>query len=358
MKAILDRNRNRNQYALYQALLLSAALLVPVVLTHAAQYDDLYTVVVPADGRAEEPLEVAKERALAELFVRLTGRRGVAGDPAVGPLLESADRFVEQWGYQTATDIVITFDGVAVEAELRRLNLPLWGSERPLTLLWVAYDSGNGQRRLLGAAPEEGESRRDGLAWLRKTIEDTAAERGIPTVLPSVQGSAAADLSVADVWDGQNDQIEAVSRRYGADAILVGRIRASGGANAARWSLLTGDEFRERRGTIRDGIDWLADIYAGQYAVTGSAQRRRVLVTEVGSFDDYARVMAFMEKLSLIESLAVDEVSDDTVLLSMRIRGDGQVLRRALTLGNVLRPVPPPSAMGIDVADAYFRVAR
>lgn len=357
MKHILHRNFDRYRRA-WVVLLLPLALLIPDGSSYAARFNDLYTVVVPADVEAEDPLAVATERALGELFVRLTGQRGVGGDPSVYPILESADQFVEQWGYQTAEEIVVTFDGNAVETELRRLNLPIWGTERPLTLLWVVYDAGNGRRQLLGVQPEETEDRPDPLAWLRQAIEDTAAERGIPTLLPLLDGEDSEALSVADVWGGFNDQIEAASRRYGADAILIGRIRASGGANAARWSLLTGDDFRERRGTVRDGIDWLADVYAKQYAVTGGVQRRRVLVSEVNSFDDYARVMAFMEQLSLVESLAVEEVSDDTVLLSMNIRGDALVLQRALTLGSVLRPVPPPFTSAVNVADAYFRVAR
>ena len=355
MQDIVHRNIGPHGRALL-ALLAALGLVVAAASSDAARFEGLYTVVVPADNEAEDPLAVATERALGELFVRMTGQRGVGSDPAVFPILEAADRFVEQWGYQTAEDIVVTFDGEAVEAELRRLNFPIWGTERPQTLLWVAYDSGNGQRRLLGAQPDDPDQS-DPLAWLREIIEATAAERGIPTQLPLLDAQETAAITPADVWGGFNDRIEAASRRYAADAILVGRIRSSGGAYAARWSLLTGDDFRERRGTIRDGIDWLADIYANQYAVTGSAQRRRVLVTEVNSFDDYARVMAFMEQLSLIESLAVEEVADDTVLLSMNIRGDSVVLRRALTLGNVLRPVPPPFNAAANIADAYFRVA-
>ncbi|MEE8305776.1 MAG: DUF2066 domain-containing protein [Gammaproteobacteria bacterium] len=358
MKDIVHRNFDQYGRSLL-VLLLPVVLLVGPVSSHGARFEDLYTVVVPADTEAENPLEVATERALGELFVRITGQRSVGGDPAVYPILEAADRFVEQWGYQTAEDIVVTFDGVAVEAELRRLNLPIWGTERPLTMVWIAYDPGNGRRQLLGAQPDESEDVPDPLAWLREMVEVTAAERGIPTVLPLLDAEDSAALAVADVWGGFTDRIEAASRRYGADAVLLGRVRSSGGANAARWSLLTGEDFRERRGTVRDGIDWLADTYARQYAVTGSASRRRVLVSEVNNFDDYARVVAFMEQLSLIESLAVEEVVDDTVLLSMNIRGDALVLQRALSLGSVLQPVPPPFATPVvRVADAYFRVAH
>ncbi len=357
MKDIVHRMLGRNIAA--PILSLAVALLAAPPSSDAARFENLYTVVVPADREAEDPLEAGTQVAMAELLVRLTGRRGVQSDPAILPLLESASRFVEQWGYQTADEMVVTFDAPGVESELRRLNLPMWGAERPATLLWVVYDSGNGRRRLLGRAPlADDPVQQDPLAFLRESIEDTAAERGLPTLLPLLDAEDQAALSAADVWAGFNDRIEAASRRYGVDAILIGRIRSAGGANAARWSLLTGDDFRERRGTIRDGIDWLADNYAQQFAVSGGIQNRKILISEVNSFDDYGRVLAFMEKQSLIESVNVDEVVDDSLLLSVRMRGDARVLQRALRLGNVLRPVPPPLNPVASVADAYFRVAR
>ena len=335
------------------------ALLATAAVASAASVEDLYSVIVKADEEAEDPRLAATQAAMAGLLVRLTGERGVASDPLVLPLIESAERFVEQWGYATAEDVVVTFDGEAVEAQMRRLNLPLWGTERPLTLAWVVFDSGRGQRSIVGVAAEEEDAEGpDPVAFLRDMIEETAAERGVPLLLPLLDAEDLAALSVADVWGGFNDQIERASQRYGADAILVGRLRASGNAIAARWSLITGDSFAERRGTVRDGIDWLADTYAAQYAVTGGAQLRRILVSDIRSFDDYGRVMAFMEQLSLVESLAVEELAEDTLLLSMRVRGREEVWQRPMTLGNVLRPVPPPLALEAAVADAYFRVAH
>ena len=353
MQDIVHRMLRRNPRAL---LLCAAAVFAAPLSGDAARFENLYTVVVPADPGDEGALEMGTQAGMAELLVRLTGRRGVQTDPAVFPLLESASRFVEQWGYQSATEMVVTFDARAVESELRRLNVPQWGAERPLTLLWVVYDSG-GRRQLLGAPSDEDEGEGDRLAFLRESIEDTAAERGLPMLLPRLDVEDSASLTAADVWGGFNDRIEAASARYGADAILIGRIRSAGGANAARWTLLTGDDVRDRRGTVRDGIDWLADIYAQQFSVSGGVQRRLILVSDVDSFDDYGRVLAFMEKQSLIESVAVDEVGDDTVLLSVRMRGELRVLQRALRLGNVLRPIPPPLTPQARVADAYFRVA-
>ena len=56
---------------------------------------------------------------------------------------------------------LVGFSRGQVERALTELGKPVWGPERPLTLLWVAVDDGAGGRALLGA--------------------DEAAEFGTPT---------------------------------------------------------------------------------------------------------------------------------------------------------------------------------
>ena len=83
--------------------------------------------------------------------------------------------------------------------------------------------------------------------------------------------------------------------------------------------------------------------------------------TEVSSFADYARVVRHLEGLSIIESVSVEELRDDQLIIGLTTRGRGDVLDRALTLGDVLRPVSGPAAnpmaVGLDrITARYFRV--
>ena len=292
--------------------------------------------------------------------------RSAQTDIGFEPLVAQAERFVQQYGYRSPEEILVAFDGPAIESELVRLNEPLWGAERPLTVVWIVVDRGRGRRELMAAPAEESDSalpeeakpvESELIVEIRDAVTATATERGVPLVFPLLDDQDLDLVSTADVWGGFNDRIEAASRRYQADAVLIGRIRVTGRAFAARWTLLTGDDLRERRGSVRDGVDWLADTYAAQFAVAGGASRRRVTVVDLVSLDDYGRVMSFLENLSLVESVVVEQLAEDRLVLAIDVRGDQQVLERAMSLGGVLRPVPPPALPGLG-GDLYFRVAR
>ena len=46
---------------------------------------------------------------------------------------------------------IVGFNATRVEQALAGLNVRIWGSERPLTLIWIAVDDGQGGRALLGS---------------------------------------------------------------------------------------------------------------------------------------------------------------------------------------------------------------
>src|SRR5690606_12687559 len=124
-----------------------------------------------------------------------------------------------------------------------------WGADRPLTLVWIAVDWGQGEREIVAsddldrAAAEARSIDRNRL--LRERIQDVALERGLPIAFPLLDAEELELVSFSDIWGGFNDRLLEASRRYGADSILVGRVRADT-AERNRWSYFFGGERRER----------------------------------------------------------------------------------------------------------------
>lgn len=332
----------------------------------AAPVNDLYTVQVIVDPQAEDPREDGFQRAMGELLVRLTGRRDAAADPELLNLVEAAARFVQRWGFIDAEQLSVTFDGRAAEAELARRDQPVWSQDRPLTLVWIALDAGGGDRRLLngleGPVADVTEDEELAAAVLTE-VAAAAQRRGLPLVYPLLDTEDLALVTFADIWGGFTGRVTDASRRYQADSVLIGRVRANGGVLTARWQFLGTNEQRERRSGVAEGLEWLADIYASQYAVTGGNALTRLVITQVFSFTDYARVISHLEGLSMIDGVDVEAFRGDQLILELQGRGSADVLDRALTLGGILSPQPPPVAqpiaIGLDRATArYFRVLR
>lgn len=336
------------------------AALVPA---HAARLSDLYEVTIPApEGETrEEVQEAAFIRAMDVLLIRITGRRDAVSNPTLDPLRLSAGRYVQQWGYRNEEQVLVAFDGVAVERQLTNLGASVWGAERPLTMVWIAVDLGGGRRQILAAAPagdEETTEEPGPLDQIRQRVMDAATQRGLPIVLPDPEAEEPG-VGFNDLWGGISSRIEAASRPYRADRILLGRVRSAGGPLIVRWTLISGDEERQRRGTIEDGVDWVADTYAARFAASGGAQRERIAIVNVADFEDYGRLMQFLTTVSVLEAVEVSQMEGSTLYLEISARGDRGMLSRAVTLGDVLQPVPPPSVGAVPAAAAaglYFRL--
>ena len=114
----------------------------------ATDVANLYTAEVPIYGKSEEELEEAVGSALKSVLVKITGSASGAGDSVI-VLVDGAMSFLERYSYieSEETDLVYlsaTFDQSILNSELTTLEIPIWGKERPNTLLKVLVDKGFG----------------------------------------------------------------------------------------------------------------------------------------------------------------------------------------------------------------------
>src|SRR3954468_4414271 len=118
---------------------------------HAATFQNLYSVTVNQDSTAPDQRAAATAAAFAAVLVRVTGNRYAGLDPELKPLIGDASRYTTQYGTDRQGRAIVGFNATRVDQALAALNVRIWGSERPLTLVWVAVDDGQGGRTLLGS---------------------------------------------------------------------------------------------------------------------------------------------------------------------------------------------------------------
>ena len=131
-------------------------LLLPLA-AGAATFPDLYTVTVVTGAGSGDRRAEAERLGMSQLLMRVTGRRDASSNPELAPLIENAQSYVNSWGPLDSEHYTVGFNASRVTGELTRLNWPVWGAERPLTLLWIAVDFGNGQRGLVGESLADAE---------------------------------------------------------------------------------------------------------------------------------------------------------------------------------------------------------
>jgi hypothetical protein len=327
-------------------VLAGMALLLVAGPLRADRVDGLYE----AEGVFEDDRAAGFEDALAQVLVRVTGRRDIAGRDEARAVLENAQSYAQQFRQPAPGRLWVAFDGAALERDLAQLGVPVWGADRPATLLWVAVDAGGGSRFVLSSGAESGVETR-----LRDALRAAAVRRGIPVMFPLMDAEDRSRASFAEVWGGFEDSILAASARYGADAVLVGRMNASD-PGFVRWTLLDESGSQRWSGGLEESIDRVADVFAARFAVvsSGGASVVNLAVSGVASVEDYARVLRFLERLTAVESCTVERVEGEEVLFRLALRGDAAALEEAIGLGRLLSREPSaPGDPGLR-----YRVSR
>ncbi len=342
----------------------------------AVVFPDLYTLKVTPDRTAGDRRAMAVQTAMQQLLERVTGDRNAASDPDLAGMVNDAARYVRSYATLDRDTDQVGFIASEVDRALEAKGRRVWGAERPLTLLWLAVDGGHGERTLVAADAAGSQPLSPEMTQLtdaiRMQIKAVSAERGVPFVLPLLDLQDLGNIAFADVWGGFDQRIEQASARYGADAILIGRVLVTDTGTDVQWTLLRGAEQRVTQDqSVTDGLEWLADQYAQEYSVVGGVRSLRVVIQGVDDLDDYGRVMTYLNGLRALQTVDVESLAGGVLTLRVAARGDEAVLARTFTLGRVLQPstaaqqaAPAQRTAGSGTTPAevqntlVFRVAR
>jgi hypothetical protein len=349
------------------ALIAALAIGIGCPSVFAATIDDLYSVTVSrslelAPGQAPRTLEDTIRFAMGQLLTRVTGRLDAALEPDLADLLENASDFVVQRGSLDRETLLVTFDARAIEAVLVARDQPIWGPERPLTLVWLAVDTGQGERGILSAGDVLTDASPEFLqlqADFRAEMATAEEERGLPLTLPLMDLEDMGALDFVDIWAGFNTQVTQASSRYGVDAMLTGRARQTPFGVNIQWVLLRdGEEFALTGTTLRDGLDRLADFYAAEFSTLGGVRSTLITVVGVETLDDYGRVMRHLEAVSLLDSVSPEELVDGALSLRVAARGGAAVLERVLGLSTMLTPIVEQTGQTVNEDRLTFTLNR
>ncbi len=316
----------------------------------------LYEAEVPVDDQGEQQRAQAVHTAMNQVLIKVTGDSEITTNPKVDDLLGHAQKYVQRFSYRTVAGtpsgedpqsaipqqmLLVHFDPVAIMHFLREAGIPVWGQTRPTVLVWLAVEQ-DGERYMVAGDREQD---------LQHQILQEAARRGVRVFLPLYDLQDQQVLGVADVWGNFQQVIAQASQRYGADAVVVGRVYRHASQDwRARWTLYEGrnsSSWQDDGGDVSDvvgqGVDGLADTLAQQFAqvisetVEGSVGLK---VTGVSSVEDYARVTKYLAGLDLVSRVEVERVTGDSVFMQLALLGDAKRLAQHIRLGTTLEQVP------------------
>ena len=290
---------------------------------------EMYQATAPVADRSDAAYTAAFQDAMKTVLIRVTGRRNADEDPALSSLVSNARRYVQQYRGAPDGQVWVAFDGPAIERWLTQNGQPLWGHERPTTLVLLGVQTGAQSGSVVTT---------DDSSDLKAAIDAAAAARGLPLMWPSGAELQKFHVDYSAVSTGSPSTLAEVGRRMGSDGVLIGRA-SSASANAnVRWTHLFQDRSSEYSGTL-EGVNRAADLYAGLFAASGAVVPVDIEVSGLNDLRDYASLESYLESLTFISHVSVESLSGDTVRFRLATRGGLDSLQRALSLNGRLQPV-------------------
>jgi hypothetical protein len=300
----------------------------------------LYEASVSAGGTGDAARKAAFAAALKTVAVRTSGRRD-AGERLSQVALADAGRMVQRFGDNPDGTLQVGFDRTSIDRLLAQNDLPVWGSERPVILVWLSIEDGSGQQNFVGSQTVMPESR---------VLQQVADLRGLPLVWPVMDTEDRQLASALGNGEQATTRLATLASRYRADAVLVGRGRRGAGSDlTVRWGLSFGTTNAETAGSVPEGVHFAADQLAGLFAAANGAEQ--ALIVDVAAVNDlkaYAETLNYLESLTLVRSAAVEHLSGDTVRFRLQVRGDAGLLARAVRLGTKLAPEQGDGVVAAD----------
>jgi len=337
-------------HGLTRLLVIGAFLCLLSVSGIAPARDNLFEADVPVAGQQPDLRTAYMKTALQEVLVRVTGQPDVLNRGSVRAMLDSPERFVQQYRYYTVPGstpprlmLRVNFDGGSIQQALRQQGVAYWGrTERPEILLWLAVEDA-GTRYIVSAQDNSDAAR---------VLQEAARQRGIPLLLPLMDLEDQSQVRFADVWGGFFDGLLTASARYKPGDVMIGRLNrddASGGWQA-RWNMRNGGDSGSWRGNgdrlgdvLRAGVDSLSERLASGFAVAeaGSvAGITRITVEDVNTLAAFARVDDYLSSLTAVRRLALERVDGSTLQYALQLAGSLDGLTQTIAIGTVLEPSP------------------
>jgi len=330
------------------SVLLLALLAVPVTGLAA---DDLYTVSVVLNPQVPDARDIAYRDGLNLVLIRVTGSEDELHLAELAGIFPVPDLYVLRFRPGPDDTLEVSFDGDAIERVLHQNLKTIWGDDRPLTLVWLAVDWGQGEREIVGA--DHGQQSADATRsidrnrLLRERIEGTAERRGVPMLFPLLDIEDLQKISFSDIWGGFDEQLIEASKRYNASSILVGRIRPDS-PQQNRWTYYFGEEQMGWVGEPEAAASLVADQLAAKFAIPGGSvlETYQLTVDGIDSVVAYGRVQQLIGDLAVVENFVLRSVSGHKVEFSVGVYGGIERLNKALELSGMLYPATKPDDFG------------
>lgn len=301
------------------------------------EVENLYQVTVVVKEQSNEMRWSAALLGFKEILVRKSGNAGILQSPEVQQAYSKVTAYLQKYQYRKVKEqqkvffeLSLNFEPHLIDDLIRDSGMSIWGSSRPVTILWLAVEK-NLKRKII----------KDGKSKLSEVVYANALRRGVPIVLPLMDFEDNLKVSFSDVWGRFNNTVEEASQRYAADSIVIGRVNKAGNNWQAKFSYLNSgveSQFELIAGSLEALLasltDHIAEVLCQKYCVVEAGESNQVIfqVSNIRNYKQLKAVSTYLQKLSSIRKVEVLNVNGFNIRLKLSLLGDVENIKKALKL--------------------------
>ncbi len=316
----------------------------------AVEVENLYQVKVGIEDQSSQKRKGAFIQGFKEIVVRRSGSENVLSSPEVQKAYSKVSAYVQRFEYEPINEpesefplnLDLHFEPRLIDQLIQEAGMPIWGSNRPLTMLWLAVEE-NFNREVIKESEE--------YQTLLASINDQAKRRGIPIIFPLMDLEDQLTVTKSDVWGMFTTPIKEASLRYASDSIIAGRISQLGESWNARLVYINqGEESRIEfnessvEGLYSTLINQLAEVLCEKYCVVEQLQTDQLVmqVSNVKSFAEVKALQNYLDSLSSIRKIEVNRVANTHIRFNVSLLGELNSLEEDIRLGQKMIEEEPP----------------
>ena len=304
-----------------------------------------YEAEVEVEDQTAATRRGAARLGLEQVLIRLSGTAPLSAGPVLREALSQPQRYYDRFLFVADDRLKLFFTPSALLELIDQAKLPLWPFRRPPAIAWLALEA-NGVRQIVrGGHP------------LAVALVADGHRRGFELRLPLMDLRDQLRVQPSVVWGRSSLVLAEASRRYGAEAVLIGRLRQGAGetwtGEFAYWH--GSDEFTLQ---IRDldfvqagaaGADFLANAMASHDAIPWRpTQRSSLVVAGIASPLHYGDLLRYLAGLEYLKDMAVVGLEQDRLDIQVSSRAEtGRLLGLLQGDSRLAGPAPgdPPNQL-------------
>ncbi|WP_163936106.1 DUF2066 domain-containing protein [Paraferrimonas sp. SM1919] len=278
---------------------------------------------VPDRSRAE--LNKAIELGMQNIILKISTEESLA-HPLVQARVKVANQFLRKYSYEQGSGLILEleYDLDAIEKVLRTAQLPVWGKQRPMTLVW------------LNDQTTDSIISESNLTQSELPLASIADKLGLPGILPTMDLDDLSQVNANDIKGWFIANIATASKRYPTDFFVVANLSRRAGFFELEMQLFNStvqeasfyqpifsrkSQLDDKNQSASKLVNWLKDFYINRYARVSTDGQQSLLLTlnNIDGIEALTAAEKHISSMSQVKAIQINQVNHHGVELMVEL---------------------------------------